>query len=92
MYVFCFLFFFTIFSWCKVCLVSLKQGTFIYVLVLSTICVAVCAQESIPANTEHCNDVFGMSKTLYGRSQDVLATLCVGRDVNIFHMISCCII
>ena len=35
---------------------------FIYMPVLSTKCVAVCAQESIPANTKHCNDVFGMSK------------------------------
>ena len=87
---FFFFFFFTNFSWCKVCLLSVKQGNFIYMPVLSTICVA--AQKSIPANTKHCNDVFGMSKTFYGRSQDALATLCVGRDVNIFHMIAICII
>ena len=74
------------------CLVSVKQGNFIYMPVLSTICVAVCAQESIPANTKHCNDVFGMYKTFYGRFQDALAMLYVGRDVNIFHMIACCII
>ena len=76
----------------KVCLVSVKQGNFIYMPVLRTICVAVCAQESIPANTKHCNEVFGMSKTFYGCSKDTLATSCVGRDVNIFHMIACCII
>ena len=47
----CFLFFFfTIFSWCKVNLVSVKQGNFIYMPVLITVCVSVCAQESIPAN------------------------------------------
>ena len=79
-----FFFFFTIFNWCKVCLVSVKQSNFIYMPVLSTICVAVYAQESIPVNTQHCNDVFGMSMTFYGRSQDALAMLCVGRDVNIF--------
>ena len=91
----CFLFsffFFTIFGWCKACLVSVKQGNFIYVPVLSTICVAVYVQESIPANTRHCNDVFEMFKTFNGRSQGALAMLCVGRDVNIFHMIACCII
>ena len=40
----------------------MKQGNFIYMPVLSTICVAVCAQESIPSDTKHCNEVFGMSK------------------------------
>ena len=89
---FLFFFFFTIFSWCKVNLVSVKQGNFIYMPVLITVCVAVCAQESIPANKKHCNDIFEMSKTFYGHSQDALAALCVGRDVNIFHMITCCII
>ena len=49
-------------------------------------------QPASPANKKHCNDVFGMSKTFYGHSQDALAALCVGRDVNIFHMIACCII
>ena len=57
-----FFFFLPFFSWCKVCLVSVKQGKFIYMPVLSTICVAVCAQESIPPNTKHCKDIFGMSK------------------------------
>ena len=63
----------------------MKQSNFIYMPVLSTICVAVCAQESILANTKHCNDVFGMSKTFYGRSQNALATLCVGRAVYFSH-------
>ena len=64
----CMLFFFSFLPFlAKVCLVSVKQGNFIYMPVLSTICVAaVCAQESIPANTKHCNGVFGMSKMVYG--------------------------
>ena len=50
LFFFFFFFFFTIFSWCKVNLVSVKQGSFIYMPVLITVCVTVCAQESIPAN------------------------------------------
>ena len=48
MYVFSLFFFF--FFWCKVNLVSVKQGNFIYMPVLIIVCVTVCAQESIPAN------------------------------------------
>ena len=61
----------------------MKQGNFIYMPVLSTTCVAVCAQESIPANTKHCNDVFGMSKMF----MDVPRTLlqrCVLAGMSIF--------